>query len=890
MIKIILAIAVILAVSPASAAFVDTPPALINVKGSPYYARGDGRIVTPIVGITNSGNILTTNSPIFTSSDIGKTIIVANAGTAPTTGPIVQQPVLTPGNGYTGVPSCSFTDSSSSGSGATCQSLMTLQSATLVSGGTGCTASGTFVFMTAIDSTGTAAQVSATTNSSGVVTGSLTIVSPGLVTAFGTLSGANIYGANCATAPTVNLSYGVGAVLVSAEGTTYSTTQTSGALTGGSPSVAATLGTTAIGAPIPPLVTTIASYISPTKITLVATAGTTISSASTQLLIATDDSAAFQAAENAGSGIFIPAGTYYIGTTQTIGVTDVTIMGAGLNQTILVHDAGPANAISALFQDLSFPVPAWNGSVELEDFQIRGLLDFGRVNTGAAMVILNDQLEIREDRMKFYQVSNMAQANELTNRFIVQDSIFDTVMRDQARCRSCFNILVKDNTFRHSDDDSVALHQYSNLNLPGEVRAAIVVEGNTFEDTTGIHILGAREVVVAHNTCRRMKLQCVNVTYDASEGIDQIRSVTITNNTSTDLITRIPLTGGGTAFNVGVEPGSAPTGATNFIPGGMIKGTGYIGRPWDFDLNNVVNGTQLAGQARGVTISDNVEMRTLPATPSYATWGFGSMLTNYGFYDQPVTDTALRPSQALTFSINISGLKIANNRFYNTGYCMESIDTGGIPEEIGFQIIGNTCYDTTLGGIALFGAGTPRSGDIIANDIDVDPYQLSAGRSGATGAWTNGYSSSACLSISESAVINLTGNTFSNCYSISQQNTWRIKSNIVRGIPFNGNTGQINSWSSANQGIGVFPIMAGDMFFLSPVVSNPSGGNTPNQWGALTTTHIQYAAAVPSSGYHVIGDIIWSTAPTTCTCAGWVMLTTGSAWVHNTDYDVLPIN
>ena len=48
------------------------------------------------------------------------------------------------------------------------------------------------------------------------------------------------------------------------------------------------------------------------------------------------------------------------------------------------------------------------------------------------------------------------------------------------------------------------------------------------------------------------------------------------------------------------------------------------------------------------------------------------------------------------------------------------------------------------------------------------------------------------------------------------------------------------------------------------------------------------AAAAPTSASHIVGDVIWSTAPAACSCTGWVALTTGS-WTAGTDYKVQPI-
>ena len=107
--------------------------------------------------------------------------------------------------------------------------------------------------------------------------------------------------------------------------------------------------------------------------------------------------------------------------------------------------------------------------------------------------------------------------NEGIQRFAVTNSVFDTVMRDQARCRSCFAARIIGNKFVHSDDDSVALHQASYIQGAGVVREGLIVENNDFEDTTGVHILGARSAIVRDNDFRRTKIAAVNLSWDSNE-------------------------------------------------------------------------------------------------------------------------------------------------------------------------------------------------------------------------------------------------------------------------------------------------------------------------------------------------------------------------------------
>jgi hypothetical protein len=872
---------------------------LVNVKdgyGGHPGAKGDGKISSPVVNITNGSSVLTVGSSLFSASDVGKSIIIANAGVAPTSGPVVATPVSSQGGGYASVPTCAVTDGAGTGSGATCAALMTIQSATVSTAGLGCTA-GTQIFQVAIDAVGTQAQFTGTVTS-GTLSGTLTITSPGLMTAMGATTSVPAYGANCSTAPTVNLSYGVGAVQVTAQGASYSTSQTTAALSGGTPTTAAVMGTPLIGAPIPPLKTTIASYTSPTQITLTDTASTTISGVATQIMWATDDTVAIQNAINAAigkaGGVWLPAGLYWLGARLDPSVGNLTFRGEGPSSTILMWDASlsvgqGSPTWTPAFGNTGVSRANMRGSLQFEDMQFRGTLDFGRVNMGAAALELNFYKEISFDRVKIYQAPNMAMALEGIDTYRVQNSVFDTVMRDQARCRSCFNAIIRGNSFFHSDDDSVALHQANYIQGAGNIREGMVVEDNTFEDTTCIHILGARSAIIRANILRRCKVNAITVSTDAGEGVNQMRGITIADNIITDVTGRPPfISAMGAAIGVGVSAPAAPSGLTQFYPGAQIQGTTFFGKPWDFDLN-VVNGTTAyAPAARGVIIRGNQVMRTLPATTAYSSWGFGKAISSAGFLDLPVPDGAFVPNSCITASANINMLNIANNAVQDCRRGISLVDNISVASQTSISISFNQIFNTWEYGIVGFGSGNVEQMDIIGNQVNVDPYHISPGRSGGHGGWTSGYSASQCLGMGYIHFGQVRFNTFSECYAIADSTNWHVSDNIVRGSYYSGSTGQLG-YTTANYGIGSYPVLAGNRYWVHNVTADPTNG-TPANYGVQSSNRTPaYAAAAPTSGSGVIGDTIWSSNPSACSCMGWQRLTTGTAWVAGTDYKVLAL-
>jgi len=869
---------------------------LTNVKdgyGAVTGAKGDGVLTDATVTTTASNATLTVGSALFTAADVGKVIVIGNAGVAATTGPVLTVPTSTAGSGYTSVPTCALTDAATVGSGATCSALMKVISATVNGAGSGCTP-GAAEFVVGITGTGTPAKITGTVGGGGTLSGALVVASAGQFTALAGPTAVAAYGASCATAPTVDLSYGVGAIWVTAQGTAYTTAQTTAGLTGGSPGVAATLGTPVFGAPVPPHKTTIATYVSSTQVTMTDVAPISIAGVSKRILIATDDRAAFQEALDAGSTIWVPPGIYWIGSELDPGkATPKRILGAGRNASILMYDGGTSSTYNSgdwtpMFDSTSGSASAPSGTLEIQSIQFRGLLDFGRANIGASVLQLANFENVTISDTHWYQLPFMAMQMESHRAFALSNSSFDLVVRDQARCRSCFNVQIIGNTFKRSDDDSVALHQADYINAQGTVREGIVVADNIFEDTLGVSILGGRQVTVANNQFRRNKIGPIRVYETSLEGINQIGNILVTGNTATDNISRAPFDGGAGYCIVEISFIGA-TNVGNVLPGAPIKGTAYFAKPWDYNLTDVTTATQPVPPARGINVKDNICSRTLPATDTYSGWGYGTMMSVYGLIDPPVPDAAMRPVSGIIISINTPGARIEGNSINNVGQGIVINDASTSTSQASPVIKNNTIYDAIKYGIAGFGSGAVASPEISGNRINVDPYGVSPGRSGSTGAWSNAYSEARCLLWGYSGDLTLRDNVMENCYTTAVSSAWLMSGNILRGSPFSTFTAQLDSWSSANQGIGVYPPLAGNAWWLANTTSNPAIGN-PEAFGSSAFSRVTYASAAPSSGWHSIGQIIWSTDPAGCSCMGWVALTTGSAWVAGTDYKVITID
>ena len=216
-------------------------------------------------------------------------------------------------------------------------------------------------------------------------------------------------------------------------------------------------------------------------------------------------------------------------------------------------------------------------------------------------------------------------------------------------------------------------------------------------------------------------------------------------------------------------------------------------------------------------------MRTLPAAAKYSDWGFGKMLSDEGFVDPPMPDSALKPTSGISASANILGLSIHDNDIENVRRGITLTDNTSAGSQPAVSISFNHIYDAWEYGIAGFGRGSIASLNIVGNYVDVDPYRVSPGRGGASDGWKNGYPASRCLYINYTGVVQLSLNKFSDCYSIQTSPSWVMLENIVRGWPDPNNVRKPFYWSPRNYGVGVFPSYSGEQFVVEPSTDNNSG-------------------------------------------------------------------
>lgn len=861
----------------------------INVRS--FGAKGDGRRANAVVTIDAGSAALTVGSSLFSAADIGKVIAIPGAGVTPTTGPLVTTPVASAGAGYQSVPSVAY---SGTGTGAVGTVFMALQSASVAAGGAGCS-NGTQTF-TVMGGLGDLATVTGTV-SGGALSGALTIVSGG---DYGTLplnlTGALLSGLGCTTLPTASLSFGVGRVSTAFADSSGYDGATTASLSGGSPNTAATLGTPTVSLAPRPLVAKITAVPSATQVTLDVAASTAVSGAMRQVFWATDDRAAIQKAIDVLTAtnrrvLYFPAGVYFkaygaatFGAPLDPGTsTSITFKGDGPEASVIVWDGGTAfnaGGDGALFRQ---PFGTAGAFLTFQDLQFRGFLDLGRVNVGGPAFYLNYFGGVSFDRSKFFQHPWMAMQIEGAGEYSVTNSVFDAVLRDQARCRTCSNVRIALNRFSRSDDDSVALHQSFYTTALGQGRRSLVVTGNIFEDTTGIAILGGREGTVTGNICRRAKIGCVRVLAGPSEAYSPTYAMTVANNQAFDTLGRAPFSGSAySPFQVSVQTPRAGSGDANLYPGANNVSTGAVVSPYGTLDNNVTETTLPTPAAYGVSFINNRSMRTLPSVTAYSAWGFGLPMTSLGPMDFRVSEAVLRPTTGIDASANIVSLRMAGNDVLGARRCLTVSGDPVSPAFARHRVEGNTCFDTWEYGLFYSGATTGLFPHVTirGNEFVLDPYRMSPGRA-AFGSWVQNYGASVGIAMPTSYGPLIQDNMFEELYQpIVGPFRPRLRDNAVKGQFLS------LAWSAANYGVGTVPSSGAGY----DVLQTGSRGTTAiSGFMGYSQPKISEATAMPTVGYWQPGDFVRNTNPANTAVYGWSRLTSGTANVSGTDWKTVPL-
>jgi len=593
--------------------------------------------------------------------------------------------------------------------------------------------------------------------------------------------------------------------------------------------------------------------------------------------------------------VVFPAGVFrFLAASPTLdpGNGNIEFVGAGRDSTILIHEEGNATDASAfetrkhLFSHLSDTT--MKGSVGFRDLQVKGTFaEGGYVERGGVSIALNYYRSIYIMNCRFTNKSQMNTACEHIGIVQVMNNEFDECMRDNVRFRSSWNCLVIGNTFKHSDDDAVALHQAVYVTGTGNIREGIIVADNTLEDTCGIHILGGRVVNVHDNILRRVKQTVINIDADANEGPNPIFAIKVHHNQIFDSLARAPFSAPQfCAISVTQFAPAGDTTIANTIPMQNVTSGGNAGLVTQFwpyrDENNASSGTFGWPTSVGIDISHNTIMRTLPAVAKYSDWGVGQCFSVGGYSDAPVTDAALRLSAGIAVPADARNLIVAGNTIMHTGSAISYYAPTTTFAGRNHKVYGNICYDFSFTGVLVNSPGSLLNfaADIYDNDFDGDPFHISSNRAPA-GAWVadgagpmgffgNGITG---VTFRENRIKNV-----SNPIVASNGVSFFIRDNHIVCSP------AVTGFNAANKGIGNIPA-AGPQYWHEIANCDPTSPGYNQQFNPT----LLESTSIPTTGTYVAGHFVRNTAAG-ATVFGWQRLTTGSAHVAGTDWKAVNLS
>ncbi|SDI65473.1 Pectate lyase superfamily protein [Paraburkholderia steynii] len=592
--------------------------------------------------------------------------------------------------------------------------------------------------------------------------------------------------------------------------------------------------------------------------------------------------------------VYFPTGTYrFFAASPGLdpGVGNIEFCGDGRDASILIHEEGdalntsPFESRKHLFVHISDTT--MKGSVGFRDLQIKGTLaEGGYAERGGTSIALNYYRSVHIINCRFTNKSQMNTACEYILVVQVMNCEFDECLRDNARFRSSWNCLIVGNTFRHSDDDAVALHQANYVMGTGNIREGIVVADNTFEDTCGIHILGGRNVSVHDNLMRRVKQTVIDIDADANEGPNPMFGIRVHNNQIFDSLVRPPFSGPQfCAISVTQFPPAPDTNSANTIP--MQNETsgpniGLVTQFWPYrDASYASVATFGWPTSLAIDISNNTIMRTLPAVSAYSQWGFGKAFAVGGYSDAAVSDAALRMSAGIAVPADARNVNIGGNIIMHTGSAISYYAPTTNFAGRGNRVHDNVLYDFSFAGVLV---NSPSSGinfaaEIYDNDFDGDPFHNSTGR-GGSGTWTSASSGPAALVANGSAGITFRHNKVANVsqpINASNAGSFFIRDNHLVCSP------AALGYSASNKGIGFLP-NGGAQYWHEVSNCDPTSAS----YGTQFNPTLFESNAMPSSGTYVPGHFVRN-FNSSLAVHGWQRLTLGNAHVAGTDWKTVAL-
>jgi hypothetical protein len=596
--------------------------------------------------------------------------------------------------------------------------------------------------------------------------------------------------------------------------------------------------------------------------------------------VGTDNTTAIQRALDAanlsgGGVVFIPPGVFRKSDSVGSGLTmysNTTILGVGDASVIFFDDT---DSVSRSGNDMLDVEDASN--IAFRDFKILGTALTYLNETNQKQCLVGEDIDgLRITNVTFYGLRYMATAFTRVQNAVLDGNRLEYIVRDGLRCTHSHNVIVSNNTFKKVSDDAVALH--SKDDFAQVVPSGFVVSNNTFEESQGIRVLGAKALSITGNVMRRMLRSPVNIEVGANvdEGNTPQFAINVSGNVILDTFTF------GTDYVIRLKPETRSQGGLSTQPG-------VNAAPYDYNyLNNTDSGSPVKVGMWGVRVCDNVIARSLPEVAAYSDYGYGDLFNRAetGFIYDPAMDAAKFLLHGIEVHGPVNGAVISGNSISGLGAGFSAIrfpvaGSTNFIDHSNLVVEGNVIIDCPGSGISMANTGSSAKNVFIRNNVfDLDPF-FRAATHNSDNTWSSSASVVGVLAGGTILAAFFTGNVFKNLGSPSNAvvaNSFQ-KDNIVF------TSGNAAGDSASNKGVRNLSQFRGNVFVIYD--ADPTSAT----YGQITTIPSTDSSTIPTTGRYVQGWRVNNPTPTVSGAAssqyvvtGWLRLTTGTGHVLNTDW------
>lgn len=605
--------------------------------------------------------------------------------------------------------------------------------------------------------------------------------------------------------------------------------------------------------------------------------------------------AAIPVAVAAGVPIFLPPGTYrFAKGSAALDPTSsgVTFVGAGMGETILIHETDNASAKSLFRRTVT---RSRGGRVFFRDLTIKGTYTGSNGNVGQPAVQLDWYSEVGFDRVEFRDLLHMATDLHFCGHVWWDRCEWTNVCRDGARARDSVNCSVTNCTFDKIGDDAVALHTADfttgsyNPDDGSPRRSGLFVTGNHFNNIrgAGVSALSARVAIVTGNVFKKVgPTAAVYVTTNTSvEGVNPVFAIDVSGNIILDLFQAAY------AILVNAADLRGPNGSTSAgIPTRPDAGSGAFVMPWGYyDTVDAGEAADAFPPAWAIKVEGNIIGRTMPSGSAYSAQAGAARIQSGADADPTIVESDLRTTTAiqirahLQFSIHGNKIASASNAILLQPSLLSYAAVQG-------RVTDNSVHNVLSRGLQIVGGSAKRRCDILIdrNDFNMDPYRLAA-TSNADGSYTAG-SGVVAIDPQWAVGLRITRNSFQNtaemiAASTPYPNENLVLENVAMCQP------AAHGFATTNKGIAHIR-GCGEGYRYLPTFSDPTQGN----YGTSMGDQPSFATAVPTTGTFVRGHfvqdvgssggalLVLGSSGARYVRLGWLRLTTGSAHVAGTDW------